>query len=106
MPFADPAKLATEVSKRFLAEGKLIEAGFAAFLAVSFQGVPDGMQRDQLRMAFFGGAQHLWGTIMNVLDPGMEPTDADLKKMDLIQREMDEFINNFAKRHLPTKGQA
>lgn len=106
MPFADPSKLAAEISKRFLAEGKLIEAGFASLqlTAMSREAPPDQVR--EMRMAFFAGAQHLWGTIMNVMDPGTEPTDADLKKMDLIQKELDGFIKAFAKQHLPTKGQA
>lgn len=106
MPFNDANQIATEVSKRFLAEGKLIEAGFAAFIALSFRGTPDDQQLEQLRVAFFGGAQHLWGTLVNVIDPDAEPTEADLKKMALIQSEMDAFITDFAKRHIPTKGQA
>ena len=52
------------------------------------------------------GSQHLFSSIMNVLDPGGEPTDADYKKMDLIHAELDEFIKSFAKQHFPTKGQA
>lgn len=106
MPFRDADKLATEISKRFLAEGKLIEAGFAAMRLTAMHPDSPPDQIREMRMAFFAGAQHLYGTIMNVLDPGEEPTDADLKKMELIDKELNQFIHDFAKQHLPTKGQA
>lgn len=106
MPYSDPSKIADAVTRKFLADGKLIEAGFSALRVTAMSPMAPPDQVREMRMAFFAGAQHLFGTIMNVLDPGSEPTDADLKKMDLIQRELDGFIKDFAKSHLPTKGRA
>jgi hypothetical protein len=59
-----------------------------------------------MRMAFFAGAQHLFGTIMTVLEPGDEPTPKDLQRMDLIHLELDAFIKDFSLKHTPTKGTA
>jgi hypothetical protein len=55
---------------------------------------------------FCAGAQHLFGSIMSVLEPGDEPTDKDLQRMDLIHKELDAFIKDFSLRHTPTKGTA
>lgn len=99
MPFTDVRKLANEISNRLIAEGKLIEAGFASLrlLAVDKDAPPDQVR--EMRMAFFAGAQHLFATINNVLDPGDEPSDADLRKMDQIQHELTAFIEDFEKQH-------
>lgn len=48
------------------------------------------IQFDECRRAFFAGAAALFGEITN-LDPGTEPTDADLDKMSAIKAELDAF---------------
>ena len=71
--------------------GKLIEAGWMGYRLLV---VPDGAgqaQVDDTRMAFFGGAQHLWSSILSILTPGAEPTDADLRRMSLIAGELAAF---------------
>ena len=80
-------------------KGLLIEAGWLAMAASSY---PNGMtadQRDQLRTAFFAGAQHLFGAIMGILDPGEEATEADLRRMDLINHELQAFLQEYKQRH-------
>lgn len=99
-----PRSLHDEMARQFTDQGKLIEAGFVGFIAASFpQGCPD-FQREDLRMAFFGGAQHLMGSIFGFLEEGEEPTDADMRRMNNIQAELEEFIADFAKRRIPVKG--
>ena len=49
--------------------------------------------------AFFGGAQHLFGSIMSILDPGHEPTERDMRRMDLIAHELEAFIHEFMQRN-------
>jgi len=54
--------------------------------------------RSSLRSAswhFFAGAQHLFSSIVTILDPGEEPTDAGIHKMDLIDRELQKFAREF-----------
>lgn len=50
------------------------------------------VQRWESRRAFYAGAQTLFTAIMTMLDPGEEPTDADLVKMDEIDKELREFV--------------
>lgn len=86
--------------------GLIIEAGFEGFRRAA---LPDDMSSAQLaamRQTFFAGAQHLFASILTLLDPGEEPTDDDLRRMDAIQAELQQFIDDFQTRHLPTKGSA
>jgi hypothetical protein len=86
--------------------GKLIEAGWVGMrLACDLVDAPSDQLRE-MRMAFFAGAQHLFGSIMTVLEPGDEPTDKDLQRMDLIDKELKAFIADFAAKHIPTRGTA
>jgi hypothetical protein len=79
-------------------QGKLIEAGFVGMrLACDLQDAPADQLRE-MRMAFFGGAQHLFSSIMSILEPGAEPTDKDLDRMSLISAELDAFIKDFERR--------
>lgn len=49
------------------------------------------VQVQEMRRAFYAGAQGLLGTILRVLDPGEEPTEADLLQMGAIADELSEF---------------
>jgi hypothetical protein len=44
-----------------------------------------------MHYAFMAGAQHLFSSIMTILDPEAEPTERDLKRMDLIDQELEAF---------------
>lgn len=87
------------ITKSAMDKGLIIEAGWAAFAAVIY---PRGMsqtQHDQLRDAFFAGAQHLFGSIISALDPGDDPTLADIRRLDLINSELDAFQQMIKARH-------
>ena len=94
-------KIADAIAGHAVDRGRVIEMGFAAMIEATYpdwQTMPKD-QRGDLRMAFFGGAQHLWGSIMGILDPGNEPTERDMRRMDLIAHELDAFISEFKQRH-------
>jgi len=82
-----PEDVATELTKALANKGLLIEAGFAAFAHFV---VPNATVKQiiELRYAFMCGADHLYSSIMNIMDPGSEPTDADLRRMELIDKEI------------------
>jgi hypothetical protein len=93
-------------SNEFTAMGKLIEAGWIGLRLAAIPLDTPPAQLDDMRIAFFSGAQHLFGSLMTILDPGEEPTDADLKRMDLIDAELRAFLEDFKLRHIKTKGRA
>lgn len=75
--------------------GKIIEAGFVGFRFISIPEDAPQIQLDEMRNAFFAGAQHLFGSIMQMLEPGAEPTENDLRRMTLISEELDEFLKRY-----------
>ena len=94
------------LSQELTDNGKLIEAGWVGMrLACDLVDAPPSQLRE-MRMAFFAGAQHLFGSIMTILEPGDDPTDADLRRMNLIHKELKAFIDDFALNHTPTQGSA
>lgn len=102
---ADRAYL-ERLSRDLVDAGKIIEAGWIGLrLAAIPLGAP-AAQLDEMRNAFFAGAQHLFASILAVLEPGDDPTDSDLRRLDLIRTELDRFIRDFEMRHTETKGTA
>jgi hypothetical protein len=84
-------RVARAVSKRLADEGRLIEAGWAIFRGMVVHPDAPTEQLDEMKLAFMAGAEHLFDSIITVLDPGNEPTDADLRRMELIHRELEAF---------------
>jgi hypothetical protein len=99
-------RAADELTKELSNKGKLIEAGFAAFASFVISKDAPATQLDEMRIAFMAGAEHVWSSVMNMLDPGEEPTDADLRRMDLIQKEIDEWRIKLSDRINPVRGNA
>lgn len=64
------------------------------------------VQRSECRIAFFAGAQHLFGSIMGILELEAEPTENDLRRMDAIDRELKAYIEQFKLRTAQPKGNA
>jgi hypothetical protein len=89
------------ICRALINQGKLIEAGFAALRFISIPADAPEIQIEEMRNAFFAGAQHLFATINSILDPGMEPTANDLNHMSMIQTELDEFILRYKTRWEP-----
>lgn len=101
--------LAIDVSKELINQGKLIEAGFAAYRLYVMHKEAPPVQVDECRIAFMAGADHVFSSIISTLDPGAEPTDADLRRMDEIHAELERWREAIKARvagGLPTKGSA
>ncbi|WP_293000084.1 hypothetical protein [Nevskia sp.] len=88
--------------KAYTDKGKLIEAGFAALRLQVIPASASKTQVDEMRMAFFLGAQHLFASFMAVFDPESEPTAADLSALGKIDAELSKFAAEFALRAAPT----
>lgn len=99
-------RLADEMSRDLANRGKLIEAGWAAYLHlfVPTDAPPDHVAA--LRFAYMAGSQHLWAGIMTTFDPGIEETPADMDRLSKIQAELDAWAAEAARDHYPTRGSA
>jgi hypothetical protein len=99
-------KVIDAVTSSLVDDGKIIEAGW---IALRVQSIPDeasAVQLDEMRNAFFAGAQHLFASINSILDPGEEPTEKDIRRMESIASELDRFIEEYKLRHFPSEGSA
>jgi hypothetical protein len=92
-------KLADDLAKKLTDEGKLIEAGWVTYDRLVLSPEAPQIQRDECRMAFFAGAQHLFGSILGILEPGADPTAKDLERMSQIDVELRTFIAIFSAKH-------
>lgn len=97
---------AHHITKEFTDRGKLIEAGWAAFAHYVVPKDAPPIQVREMRLAYMAGAEHLFDSIMSILDPGEEPTAADLRRMDLIGKEIDKWRVKLSEVVQPAKGNA
>lgn len=92
-------QLADELAKVASDKGKLIEVGWiSALLYVVPKDAPE-TQVSEMHKAFFLGAQHLFSSIMSILEPGAEPTEKDLDRMTLIHNELEIFRKEVTSSH-------
>lgn len=96
---------ATALGRELADQGKLIEAGFVVFASAVISPTAPEIQTDEMRLAFMAGAEHVFSSISNIMDPGDEPTEADLRRMDLLHQELDAWRGRIAERVQPAKGQ-
>lgn len=112
--FTEPHPDLDEITKKLTAalvdQGKLVEAGWVSLKAMTLPKEAPPIQIEEMRNAFFAGAQHLFASIMYILDEDAEPTDADLRRIDNIQAELDAFFAGYfaayVARRIPTAGSA
>ena len=97
---------ASALTQKLMDDGKLIEAGFAAFARAVIPNDAPAIQRSEMRIAFVAGAEHVFSSIMNVLEEGEDPTANDLRRLEMLQNEIDELRAELTERFNPTKGHA
>ena len=76
------------LSRRLADDGRLIEAGWVALRIQAIPHNAPAVQLQEMRMAFMAGAQHLFASMLGILDPGLEETPDDMRRMDLIHQEL------------------
>ncbi len=97
-------KVHDALAKAMVDQGKLIEGGFALFEFYTMHPDAPQIQRDEMRTAFMAGAQHLFGALMCMLDPGEESTDTDMRRIGLIHAELNAWAVKLALRVSNTAG--
>lgn len=87
-------------------QGRLIEAGWLSLRLAAVPMDAPQTQIDEMRNAFFAGAQHLFSSIMLMMTEGDDVEDQDLSTLEKIQQELDEFIQVYQLTHLNSEGSA
>lgn len=85
-------QLVDGITKELTEKGLLIEAGFMALRITTIPKSAPDVQVLEMRKAYFAGAQHLWSSMLGMLDPGVEPTELDLTRMSQIHAELEKFV--------------
>jgi hypothetical protein len=106
-------KMAEDVTKRLADQGKLIEAGYAAFRLQTARD-PDRtdvlrlgyIAGDDLRLAYIAGAAHCYSSLMAMLDPGQDETAAYLSRMEKLHDEIQQLQSELTARLMSTRGKA
>lgn len=89
----DTAAIVDALTKQFVDEGRLIEAGWQAMRVLVIPASASSIQLSEMRKAYFSGAQHLFASLMGVVgDDGGAPTADELRRVDLISDELDKFV--------------
>ena len=97
----DPEQLkrfTAEASKMLADQGLLIKAGWVGYHRMVLPPDTPQAQIDECRTAFMAGAQHVFSSILAIVDLDAEPTAADLRKMDLIDKELCDFAREMQQR--------
>jgi len=89
----DVQNLARRLAESAADQKGLVAIGFNAYRLAVMQRDAPPIQVSECRMAFFAGAQHLFASIMQILDPGNEPTEQDLRRMSQILEELQSFAS-------------
>lgn len=92
------------LTRELMDQGKLIEAGWVSLRMHTIPLNAPAGQLQEMRMAFMAGAQHLFSSMMAGLDPDAEPTEADTRRMDLIDAELEAFAKELKLRVVKPEG--
>lgn len=87
-----------KLQRQLADDGKLIEAGWVSLRLMAMPSDAGPTQISEMRMAFMCGAEHLFRSIMGVLDPGDDMTERDAIRMQKIDDELTAFRAELEKR--------
>jgi len=87
-----------DAMKEMADKGMLVAAGFAAFRIVAGDRVPPDVLLT-VHTAYMAGAEHLFTTIMSILEPGDEPTEKDTDRIELIYQELQRWRAKMVEQH-------
>lgn len=97
-------QLAEALTKDASDNGRVIEVGWLAMQLHVIPSDASEVQVNEMRKAFFMGAEHLWASIMTIIDPEATITERDLQRMNLINDELKAFRHEVATVHDGTQG--
>jgi hypothetical protein len=94
------------LTKELVDNGKLLEAGFMIFASRLIPADAPKEQRAQLLIAFMAGAEHVYSSIMGIMDEGDEPTEQELQRVEKIHSELQIWRGKLSELLNPSKGSA
>lgn len=70
---------------------KKLKRGWDRYLIEVIPPTAGEVQKEESRRAFYAGAVHLFATVMEMMTPGKECTEEDVKNMNSIHDELVDF---------------
>jgi len=99
----DTNELIDRITKEWANRGLVIEGGWQAFRLTAIPKNAHEIQLREMKVAYYAGCQHLFACMMSTLDEQEEPTPEDLRRVELIHKELDRWVNEL-KRAREAKG--
>lgn len=99
-------KLCDDLMRGANKSGQTVELGWLALRKMWVPASAPDYDVQMLRRAFFAGAQHLYASIMRVMDDDREPTANDMAIMARIDKELGEWAAHVVAETYETKGNA
>jgi hypothetical protein len=88
----DFEKFSHDLEQSLIREGKYVRAGWVGLQKLLWpNGDVSPMQLREMEKAFMAGAQHMFTGIINALSDDKEPTAEDYRRMELMDKELQEF---------------
>lgn len=100
--------LAERLTKDLADQGLLLEAAWQTYRLLCLK-TPPHEPRDDLHEAFMAGAEHLFASICTFLEPGHNPdeiTENDMRRMDMLDRELEPIRRMLRLKYGHTAGRA
>lgn len=88
------------VAKEWADKGQLIEGGWEVLKRFSLQDCGP-VQLDEMRKAFFLGAQHCYASVIGMLEDGQDPSEKEMDRMMLLHQELDAFRRSLLRKPTP-----
>lgn len=82
------------LSEKLADEGKLVSAGYVLCIGALENKQGKRFEDDQLkelRFMYYAGCQHIFASLVTMLEEGDETTDNDMRRMDKIFAELNEW---------------
>lgn len=84
---------------RMLADkGKLVAVGWLSLSAKVIDRSTPTRTAQKLHDAYFAGAQHVFASMMMMLEAGEEATEKDLDRMAALNKELQDWADDYKKR--------
>jgi len=95
-------RYAEALARDWADKGKLVEGGWRAMRQLLLPNMLHLTKEDfeaTARKIFFLGADHVFASIIGMMEPGREETDADMRRMTNLQEELAAFRLSLANTH-------
>lgn len=87
-----------QLSRALTDKGRLIEAGWVEYRLRCISPSAHSQQLEELRFAWMASAQHVFGSFVDAMEAGADPTEADVRRLNMIAEELHDVTDELALR--------